>query len=250
MEDGYQFSNEDLNYYEIYNWDKNKFGDGAIKRKIDLNKLNIDLAIFSKIIDYGEDVIAAAMPIFFQGEKYQPIGGLIYINSKTNFSLINIDKYLETTLIHEMTHVLGFTSEYFEEFKYTTIKRDKYGIKRTYINSPKVLEAARFYFDCPNLEGVELEEYGEEGTAGSHWESRILLGDYMVGVIYSEEVISDITLALLEDLGFYKANYYTGGLMRYGKNKGCEFVYDKCVDQTTYEINPKFENEFYYYTYS
>ena len=33
--------------------------------------------------------------------------------------------------------------------------------------------------------------------------------------------ISEITLALLEDSGWYKANYYTGGLMRFGKNKGC-----------------------------
>ena len=46
----------------------------------------------------------------------------------------------------------------------------------------------------------------------------------MIGKAFPEEVISEFTLALLEDLGFYKANYYTGGLMRYGKNKGCDFV--------------------------
>jgi hypothetical protein len=52
-----------------------------------------------------------------------------------------------------------------------------------------------------------------------------LLGKYMNGVIYSEElVISEFTLALLEDTGYYKANYYTGGLMRFGKGKGCDFL--------------------------
>ena len=68
--------------------------------------------------------------------------------------------------------------------------------------------------------GVELENYGDSGTAGLHWEANILLGDYMNWVIYTEEqVISEFTLAILEDIGYYKANYYTGGLMRYGKNK-------------------------------
>ena len=66
----------------------------------------------------------------------------------------------------------------------------------------------------------------------------------MIGNEYNEEqVISEFTLALLEDLGFYKANYYTGGLMKFGKNKGCEFVNSKCVNNE--KVNPKFKNEFF-----
>ena len=56
-------------------------------------------------------------------------------------------------------------------------------------NSHKVLEVAKKYYNCPNIDGVELEEYGGSGTAGSHWEARILLGEYMNGVIYSEEQV-------------------------------------------------------------
>ena len=58
-------------------------------------------------------------------------------------------------------------------------------------------------------------------------------------------VVSEFTLALLEDSGYYKANYYNGGLMRYGKNKGCEFVFGQCVDKETQKINPLFYNEFF-----
>ena len=117
---------------------------------------------------------------------------------------------------------------------------------RTYINSAKVLEIARKYYNCPDLDGVELEEFGGEGTAGSHWEARILLGDLMNGFAYTEEmVISEFTLALLEDTGYYKANYYTGGLMRFGKNRGCDFVKKQCVNKITHKINPLFYNEFY-----
>ena len=44
-----------------------------------------------------------------------------------------------------------------------------------------------------------------------------MLTDYMTSVYYDESVISEITLALFEDSGWYKAEYYTGGLFRYGK---------------------------------
>ena len=65
--------------------------------------------------------------------------------------------------------------------KYKNIinKTDSDGIDRSYINSPKVLEVERKYYNCPDLDGVELEEYGGEGADGSHWDARILLGDYM-----------------------------------------------------------------------
>ena len=32
----------------------------------------------------------------------------------------------------------------------------------------------RAHFNCPTLGGVELENQGGSGTAGSHWEKRIL----------------------------------------------------------------------------
>ena len=68
----------------------------------------------------------------------------------------------------------------------------------------------------------------------------------MNGFIYPEEqVISEFTLALLEDTGNYKANYYTGGLMRFGRHKGCSFVKGDCINRTTHLVNPLFENEFY-----
>ena len=249
ISEGLQFSNRDLRDIGISSWDSNKFGDKAERNGIDLKSLGIDLVIFSTLEKMDEDIIAAAVPVFEQVSNNQPIAGIIYINSIINFTKINTEKYIESTLIHEMTHILGFLGGYFEEvFDNVVKKRDKYGISRQYINSPKVLEVAQKYFNCPTLEGVELENYGDEGTAGSHWEARILLGDYMNGVAFTEEVISEITLALLEDTGYFKANYYTGGLMRYGKNKGCDFVYDKCV--LNQKINPLFENEFFDTVYS
>jgi len=108
------------------------------------------------------------------------------------------------------------------------------------IVTPKVVNAARKHFGCNNLEGVELEDQGGEGTKNSHWESRVMLGDFMIGESYGDNVISEITLALFEDSGWYKVNYYTGGLFRYGKNKGCDFVQKKCINSE----KSSFPNEF------
>ena len=69
---------------------------------------------------------------------------------------------------------------------------------------------------------------------GSHWESKYMLGDYMISSDYTEVVMSDIILALLEDTGYYKINYYTGGLFRFRKNQGCAFL-----EKNAYMINVK-----------
>lgn len=41
------------------------------------------------------------------------------------------------------------------------------------IVTPRVVREVRRHFNCPDLEGAELEDQGEEGTALTHWEKRI-----------------------------------------------------------------------------
>ena len=194
----FQFSNKELRELELVAWDRDKFGSEALSNGVSMLSLGIDLVIFSTIEEMDDGVIAAAGPYYTQPSNSQPILGMVYINNKIDFSKKNIKKYLESTLIHEMTHVLGFIGEFFEKkFHNIKTKKDKYGIDRQYITSAKVIQTARKYFNCSTIDGVELENYGDEGTAGSHWEARILLGDYMNGVAYTEEVISEFTLACM-----------------------------------------------------
>ena len=133
----------------------------------------------------------------------------------------------------------------YEYNNFTFEIKDKYGVNRRYLNSTKVLQIGKKYFNCYNIKGVELEE----SNLTPHWESRILLGEIMTDYFYFEEqVISEFTLSFLEDTGLYKANYYTGGLMRFGRNKGCDFLTEKCIENS--KINPNFENEFFDTIYS
>ena len=256
----YYFPNESFVELNIHAWNKEIFGTQAYENGKNFKNQNIDLAIFGKLADLGDLTLAKASARCYQnfttesGEVLttgpgngQPYVGVVQINKNINYNLPNSKEYFITILVHEFTHILGFSSHFFKNIYHNIVQKpDSNGINRTYLNSQKLLEVARKYFNCSTLDGVELEDQGGDGTESSHWESRILLGEYMNGYAYSEEmVISEFTLAVLEDSGFYKANYYTGGLMRYGKHKGCEFLNQKCIDPVTHKTNEKFENEFF-----
>ena len=201
-----------------------------------------DLLIFpaidedGTILGKGKDVLAAATPCLILTDS-RPLAGVVYINKDLTLSKNDFDFYMKNLLFHEITHILGFHPFIFAQ-KNLVIKKEEY----YYINSPKALEKAKIHFGCDNINGIRLENYGEAGSVGSHWESRYMLGDYMISFDYPDVSISDITLAVLEDTGYYKVNYYTGGLFRFGKNQGCAFFSKKCL----YDLGRKtmFPNEF------
>ena len=179
----------------------------------------------------------------------RPLAGYIYIEGNLTDMEVrkyNADKYYTMIFMHELTHILIFDSNLLKMNNNYRITEDTTILnkKRVILSSPKVLEMARRHFGCENIKGVELEnqEYDWLDTQtkednidvtldsyGNHWDARIMLTDYMTAVNYDESVISEITLALFEDSGFYKTNYYTGGLFRYGKNQGCKFLDSYCV---------------------
>ena len=189
----------------------------------------------------ANNVLAAATPCLISNSNYKPMAGIVLINKDLTFQKYDSKFYMKNLLFHELTHVLGFHPTFFNNLNliYTkTINNEEY----TYIKSPKVLEKAKIHFGCDNIKGLQLENQGQTGSVGSHWESRYMLGDYMISSDYTEVVISDITLALLEDTGFYKIKYYTGGLFRFGKNQGCAFLEKKCLYNKGEDTS--FSNEF------
>ena len=208
----YLFNDEQIRDIGINNWDKDKIGNKTLSQHHGFYYFNIDLYIFVRFESknvLGDNTLASAGAAYLDKKSGRPLIGLVNINKDTDYTKEKSKEYFESIIIHEFTHILGFSLKFFiQYFNNLFLRKDKYGIFRAYINSTKVVNVARKYFNCNEIDGVELEEIGGEGTAGSHWEARILLGEYMNGVIYTEEqVISEFTLALLEDSGYYKANY-------------------------------------------
>ena len=76
--------------------------------------------------------------------------------------------------------------------------------------------------------GLELEDGGGRGTAGSHWEKRLLMNEIMTGSVDTRSVVSAMTLALLEDSGWYKANYSMAEQLDWGRDQGVDFLLSKC----------------------
>ena len=209
--------------------------------------ISTDLILIPKIFYIDENVDAAAYPIAASAINNRPICGGILLGKHYNFTKTNAQPYLIMLLLHEITHVLGFSSSLFEFFQtYPSLIKTKTvnGLKRTLFTGPNVIKQAKRHFNCDNIEGIELENQGGDGSAGSHWEARIMLGDYMISTDYPEIVISEISLALLEDSGWYNVNYYTGGLFRYGKGLGCDFLNKKCVYSSSDGYYTNFQREF------
>ena len=167
---------------------------------------------------------SAGYCLTYNSDKIRPVGGVLYINPKLAFDKKNTREYMKNILLHEITHILIFSPSLLEKLEMTS----KIG-SITYVTSPKVVIKARQHFNCPSITGMPLEDHGGQGSAGSHWESRYMLGDYMISTDYMDVVISDITIALFEDSELYKVEYYSGGLFKFGKNKGCSFLNDKCI---------------------
>ena len=203
--------------------------------------INYDLAIipyFNSSLSTST-IQAAATACIAITETLQPKMGIIMINPNLEFSKENSETFLELLFLHEMSHVLIFHPSFFMFLNMLSQKIVNNEIIY-YISTPKVLEKARLHFGCNSLEGIPLENFGGVGSSGSHWESRYMLGDYMIATDYPEIVISDISLAVFEDSGYYKVNYYTGGLFRFGKGEGCNFFNEKCVQNQ----GTLFANEF------
>ena len=196
--------------------------------KFDLSDENFDLLILPEISgDLNKNVLAGGTPCIIL-KNHKPVAGFVKINKNLSLEKTNFKYYMKTLLFHELSHVLAFHPYFFKNLNLLSTKNID-GQQYNYISSPKVMEKAKLHFGCDNINGVQLENDGGDGTAGSHWDSRYMLGDYMMATDYSDVVLSDISLALFEDTGFYQVNYYTGGLFRFGKNQGCSFIEKKCL---------------------
>jgi leishmanolysin len=166
----------------------------------------------------------------------RPIAG--HMNIGPNAMGSSSDANLLVVMTHEMLHALGFASYRFDNFMnpsgqlYVPVKQTTLGsgskTKRAWLlNSPRVVEAAREYFDCPTLEGLELEDNLEDGKPGSHWDERNLREEIMTPVAdygFGEPRISKMTLAVFHDMGVYFPNYAKARDSAYGKGQGCDFV--------------------------
>ena len=129
-------------------------------------------------------VLASAIPIYPDPDTNRPLIGLLTVSTNTSFyNKGRFTEYFSLVFLHELTHALGFLYSLFNYYPNglsNTVKSYVIrGVTRNLIITPTVIQVAKKYFNCSSINGVELEDQGGEGSQDSHWEQRVLLGEYM-----------------------------------------------------------------------
>jgi len=106
------------------------------------------------------------------------------------------------------------------------------GVRYASIVTEKVRAIARNQFDCQTLTGAFLENQPtqEESCTGDHWDERLFYPEALSGIMSpTTNVLSSLTLALMEDSGWYKANYTVSKMSPWGLGMGCSFAEEQCL---------------------
>ena len=217
---------------------------------------NADMVFYITVVPLASssnsDTVAWATTCM-RDQNGRPIAGHINFvpaalkNANVRNEVIQYNDYMTAT--HEMNHALGYSAPFFGAYGYLDIRGNRIldgsgitvtatdatlGKQVTKMTSPRVIAKARTFFNCPTLDGVEIEDQGGAGTQGSHWEKRILYQEFIAGIMCTVRTwYSSLTLAYFEDTGFYTANYGVAqdANMNWGRNHSCPVVQQKCNSQ-------------------
>lgn len=213
------------------------------------NGLEADLLIYVTSRPPTPGVLGFAVPCFMESVYGRVVVAQINIAPEVLDMSLSVRRGIA---LHETMHVLGFSSFAFQNFRdengnkqdpndilkmytKTHTSRDGTEHEQTFImlTTRSLVERARKHFGCETLQGIDLEEFGSPGTVNSHWDKLILINELMIGSVSwfnpSETwSLSEFTLAVLEDSGWYHVNYSGADPMLWGKNVGCELLQERC----------------------
>ncbi|XP_036406985.1 leishmanolysin-like peptidase 2 [Megalops cyprinoides] len=144
------------------------------------------------------------------------------------------------TVIHELFHTLGFSKELFSTWKDCSnsphigvgcsprgqvTNTDEAGQVRIYTQS--VIRALQTHLRSsdPQLGGPLENQDGVGSGFSSHWEARVLQGSIMAAALADPVMvrIDPVTLAALQDTGWYSVNYNNMQALEWGEGQGALF---------------------------
>lgn len=198
-----------------------------------------DLLIFVRMIYEDSSYLAYAAPCKLNSDYNRPTVGIISINKKSlSISAPDLQTFM-SVMIHESLHILVISPilyqlYYTNETAYTKVAA-KPGSSNDFVymlTTSKLLAAAKTHFKCQALKGVFLEDEGPSSSAGAHFEKAHYGNELMTSKLSGYPVLSKLTLALMEDSGWYKVDYGKAQRLAFGEDQGCEFVESTCDPST------------------
>jgi len=202
-----------------------------------------------------------------------------------NLNLNEIEKVVKIG-VHEVGHALGWNDDLFKYFRdretgepltkrpfqsqvvtcvdgsvrqiqlpaentVVSTTTEKEGKSTTFfeIVTPSVQLAVRNQFGCQDVRGARLENQPTKNSCiGAHFDERLYYTEVMSPIYSSQHAsaLSPITVALLEDSGFYDVDYSSPFVKNspFGLGAGCDFVFEGCIDPSTDKVKDSLQNYF------
>ncbi|GBF98931.1 leishmanolysin-like peptidase [Raphidocelis subcapitata] len=141
------------------------------------------------------------------------------------------------SVVHEAVHVLGFSPSHYPDWRGADGQRYAqpvvYNGRAPFLATPKVAAEARRQFGCATAPGAPLETEGMGMSSLAHWEYRNTQHELMTAarpLDRQRAVMSRLTLAALEDSGWYDPDYSQAADLEWGQGAGCDFILSTCKD--------------------
>ncbi|AYU76666.1 GP63, leishmanolysin [Leishmania donovani] len=202
---------------------------------------NTDFVMYVASVPSEEGVLAWATTcqVFSDGH---PAVGVINIPAANIAS--RYDQLVTRVVTHEMAHALGFSVGFFEGARIleniSNVRHKDFDVP--VINSSTAVAKAREQYGCDTLEYLEIEDQGGAGSAGSHIKMRNAQDELMAPAA-AAGYYSALTMAIFQDLGFYQADFSKAEEMPWGRNAGCAFLSEKCMEDGITKWPAMFCNE-------
>ncbi|KAH9577220.1 Peptidase M8 [Trypanosoma melophagium] len=177
------------------------------------------------------------VPCAYDENSGRPVAGAINVQLYP----LKVQRYNVRRIAHEIAHALGFDYQLFVKknmVSEVTLGGER---KRVVVNSSQTKKKAREYYDCNNLDGLELGFLFNSNEISSHWAWRNANDDLMSsGYRFGAMHYSVLTMSVFEDLNFYTVNWGMAESITWGNKTGCEFFGSECKD----EDDTKYPREF------
>ncbi|XP_047447886.1 leishmanolysin-like peptidase 2 [Mugil cephalus] len=170
----------------------------------------------------------------------RPVAGVVVICRDRLTGATYSHQTTVQTVIHEVFHALGFSKDLFSTWRDCPSSsqggagcspRGKVthsdGSGQVRIYTPSIISALQEHLVSADRElGGPLENLdASPGRASSHWESRLLRGSIMAAVLGESTTvrIDPVTLAALQDTGWYAVNLSRAQSLVWGSGEGAKF---------------------------
>ncbi|KAH9582022.1 Peptidase M8 [Trypanosoma melophagium] len=159
-------------------------------------------------------------------------------------SLFNYTRHNIRLVAHEIGHALGFN---FAEFRENAMLMDSLSVTGRRIMgllTDGVRDKARKHFGCLTLNYVELDVL-PGGSKYPHWKRRYVKDDLMSAYLDRPSAMyyTALTLATFDSMPFYQADFSKAEHMIWGWNASCEFLTEKCVEDSVSKFPKMFCND-------